>query len=84
MNIGFKGKTYHLGTYESFEETKKKRLEAEKLIHNQYIRLFEIWNNHARGDSDYELKSLIFDVEVESGKVCISSPYLNFIGGDSS
>ena len=84
VNIGFKGKTYHLGTYESFEEAKKKRLEAEELIHNQYIRLFEIWNNHARGDSDYELKSLIFDVEVESGKVCISSPYLNFIGGDSS
>ena len=84
VNIGFKGKTYYLGTYETFAKAKRARLEAEELIHNQYIRLFEIWNNHARGDPDYELKSLIFDVEVESGKVCVSSPYLNLIGGDSS
>ena len=74
MNIGFKGKSYHLGTYESFEEAKKKRLEAEELIHNRFIKLYEEWEMKAKANPKWGSKNpLAINVKNENGLLYVEA-----------
>ena len=64
VTIGFKGKKYHIGIYDTFTDAVEKRMEAEDLIFNGYIQSKEHWNN---------TKPLIFEVSKEDKRIIISS-----------
>ena len=48
-SIGFKGKKYHLGTYETLEEASRAREIAEKEIHGAFLEVY--YANKAKADN---------------------------------
>ena len=62
--IGFKGKKYHIGVYDTYTDAVEKRLEAEEIIFNGYIQAKEHWDHK---------EPLIFDVYKKDNKIYISS-----------
>ena len=64
VTIGFKGKKYHIGIYDTYTDAVEKRLEAEDLIFNGYIQSKEHWDKE---------EPLIFEVSKEDKKIIISS-----------
>lgn len=41
--IGFKGRRYHLGTYDTFEEAVTARENAEKILHGAFVKQYYEW-----------------------------------------
>jgi len=64
VSIGFKGKRYYIGLYDNYQDAVKKRLEAEKLIHDGYIQAKEHWDHK---------EPLIFEVYKKDNRIFISS-----------
>ena len=64
VTIGFKGKKYHIGVYDTYTDAVEIRIEAEEIIFNGYIQAKEHWNHE---------KPLIFDVYKKDNKIFISS-----------
>ena len=62
--IGFKGKKYHIGIYDTYTDAVEKRLEADDLIFNGYIQSKEHWDKE---------EPLIFEVSKEDKRIIISS-----------
>lgn len=62
--IGFKGKRYHLGYYDSLSEAVEAREEAEEKLHMAYVKsYYECFN---KADSDYQCaKGSPLDSDVE-------------------
>lgn len=50
VNIGFQGKRYHLGYYESLSEAIKVREKAEETLHKAFVKLFYSWKEKADED----------------------------------
>lgn len=68
VTLGFKGKRFYLGTYKSYEEAVGVRLDAEKQVHERFIRAYYSWKEEV--DSEEETKKeipLIFEVERVNG-----------------
>lgn len=62
-DIGFKGRRFYLGTYESYEEAVKVRLEAEKMIHEGFLEAYYQWKKKAEEDPEWgETHPLLFEV----------------------
>lgn len=75
VNIGFRGKRYHLGIFKSYEEAVVARLEAEKELHETYIRLYEWWSRRAESDPAWaEDNPMIFDVTAKNHEIYVRSP----------
>lgn len=66
--IGFKGKRFYLGLYDTYEEAVNVRLNAERFIHNEYIARYEQWKTavektYAIKDGSWEtVHPLLFEV----------------------
>ena len=60
-SIGFKKKRFYIGTYNTFEEAVQARLEAEKLIHDGFVKAYYTWQE--QGDDT----PFIFEVEKVDG-----------------
>ena len=64
MSIGFKGRRYHLGTFDDFADAVEKRKEAEELMHSGFIQAQEAWERKASADPSWgEANPLYFDVK---------------------
>lgn len=75
VNIGFKSKRYYLGTYDNYEEAVRVRQNAEKELHEKYIKLYDWWNERARSEPDWaEENPFSFQVEVKNNEVYTMSP----------
>lgn len=75
VNIGFQSKRYYLGTYDNYEEAVSVRQDAEKELHERYIKLYDWWSERARSDPDWaEEHPFTFQVEVKDKEVYTTSP----------
>lgn len=75
VDIGFKGKRYYLGTYDDFEEAVEKRLQAEQLIHEGFVRAYYAWKNRADDDPAWgEAHPFTFNVEKKDGTFVVTGP----------
>lgn len=64
VSIGFKGKRYHLGNFEEFDDAVTKRKEAESIIHESFIKAQEKWEKQAAKDPVWAEKNpLYFDIK---------------------
>ena len=78
VSIGFKGKHYHIGTFDEFAEAQKARLAAEKVLHVDFITAWDDWSIIAQENPDWaENNPFVFDVHKESGKFVISTYAIN-------
>ena len=68
VQIGFKGRRFYVGRYDSFEEAIQARMEAETLIHEGFVRAYREWQKCCEKDPDWEkTHPFIFDVEKRNG-----------------
>ncbi len=75
VNIGFQGKRYYLGTYSDFDEAVSVRQDAEKELHERYLKLYEWWSQKANTDSIWgEEHPLTYEVTVKDKEIYVSSP----------
>ena len=47
VRIGFKGKSFYIGTYRDFGEAVQARLKAEQLIHGGFLEAYRTWRKKA-------------------------------------
>lgn len=59
--IGFKKQRFHIGTYDTFEEAVQARLDAEKLIHEGFVKAYYTWQKQG-GDEPF-----VYEVEKVDG-----------------
>lgn len=60
VEIGFKKKRFYLGQYDDFYQAKEIRLEAEKILHEGYLKAYKIWSEKVADKNDVPL---IFEVD---------------------
>jgi hypothetical protein len=65
--IGFKGKRYYLGSFETYDDAVNMRLEAENMIHDGFIAARERWEQNNSGEP------LLFEVRKNEGSLEIVS-----------
>lgn len=66
--IGFKRQKYYIGTYDTYEEAVQRRLEAEKLLHDGFVKAYYAWREKADSDEEWAREHpLIFEVEKRDG-----------------
>lgn len=68
VTIGFKQRRYYIGSYWDFNEAVSARLEAEKLIHDGFLKAYDTWKNK---DNLADKRPLIFDVEKVDGQFVV-------------
>lgn len=57
--IGFKKQRFHIGTYDTFEEAVQARLQAEKLIHDGFVKAYYAWQEQGGvGPFIYEVEKV--------------------------
>ena len=77
-SIGFKRKRYYLGYYDSFEEAKEVRLDAERKLHDTFISIWEKWSVTAACNPEWAVENpFAFDVYKDNGELIVSAPVLN-------
>ena len=67
--IGFKGERFYLGTYDSMEKAVQARMEAEREIHDAFVKKYHAWKKRADEDPEWgEKNPLVFQVvKIEGG-----------------
>ena len=73
VNIGFKQKRYYLGTYQTYEEAVKARLQAEDLIHGGFVRACKKLGITGGQDTANGHSGLLFEVKKGNGFIEINS-----------
>lgn len=74
VSIGFKGKQYYVGSFQTFEEAVEARKEAEKLIHEGFVHAYYLWKKRAEEDPDWGKEHpLVFEVERIKGKFQVTT-----------
>lgn len=69
VQIGFKGKRFYIGTYNSFEEAVQKRLEIERLIHDGFLKAYYTWAEKIETEPEWaDSHPLVFEVEKRNGR----------------
>ena len=72
VSIGFKKKRYHVGTYKTYEEAVKHRLEVEEKIHEGFVKAYYEWKEKCDQDPGWEkTHPLIFEVEKHGGELVV-------------
>lgn len=51
--IGLKKQSFYLGTFDSFEEAVRIRLEAEKILHDGFVETYYLWEKRALTDPQW-------------------------------
>ncbi|WP_087223080.1 transcriptional regulator [Blautia sp. An249] len=70
--IGLKQTRYWLGTYETFEEAVRVRMEAEKLLHGGFLKAYYQWKEQAEKNPRWEKENpFSFQVEKVNGALAI-------------
>ena len=83
VSIGFKGKRYHCGQYNTFEEAKAVRLKVEEVVHDGFLQAWEKWNMIAKADPEWASDNpLIFEVFHSDGEIVVNAPILSGIMED--
>lgn len=78
VSIGFKGKRYQCGQFNSFEEAKTARLRVEQEIHDGFLLAWEKWSKKAAGDPEWaQYNPLVFEVFQSNGEVVVYAPILS-------
>ncbi|UTX63838.1 hypothetical protein DEH83_10010 [Streptococcus constellatus] len=74
VRIGLQRKSYHLGSFDTFEQAVAARLEAEKLLHGGFIQEYEKWQEKAIIDPQYAAEHPFqFHVKQIEGRFYVSS-----------
>lgn len=74
VNIGFKGKQYYVGRFETYEEAVTARLKAEQAIHGRFLKAYYLWEEKAAKDEQWARENpLIFEVFKMNGEFCIKT-----------
>lgn len=72
--IGFKGESFYIGTYDSFDEAVQHRLEVEHVIHDAFVEQYERWEMRANLDPEWAINNpIVFDVQKKDGAFVITS-----------
>lgn len=72
VDIGFKRKRFYVGTFESYEEAVKKRMEAEKTVHDGFVQAYYKWKEQADRDPQWAVSHpLDFEVEKKDGSLAV-------------
>lgn len=53
VDIGFKGRKYHVGYFESYEEAVKARIDAEEIVHRGFIKAYREWQKKSGEDPNW-------------------------------
>ena len=69
--IGFKRHRFHIGTYPTFEEAVAARLEAEKQIHDAFVKAYYLWEEQSAASP--EPIPFIFEAEKVDGRFQITT-----------
>lgn len=73
-SIGFKGRRFYLGIYDSMQEAVEARMEAEEKIHGGFVKAYYAWNEKAEEDPLWgESHPLQYEVEKVDGEILIST-----------
>lgn len=76
--IGFQRKVYYLGSFSTFEEAKKARLEAETLIHRGFVRAWDAWQRRVAEEPGIEQEeNFVFEVTQAGRELLVHSPILD-------
>ena len=74
VDIGFKGRRFYLGSFEEFEDAVKVRLDAEKAVHEGFLKAYYQWKENAGEDPNWEEENpLVFEVEKVNGTLEIGN-----------
>jgi len=67
-SIGFKGKRYHLGTFSNLDEAVQARRNAEKIVHEDFVKAYDIYAAYAEKHPEWAEKNpFVYDVEKNDG-----------------
>lgn len=70
--IGFKKERFYIGTFKTFQQAVGKRLEAEELIHDGFVKAYYAWKKRAEKNSGWAVENpLIFEVKKQNGSFLI-------------
>lgn len=73
VDLGFKGRRFYLGTFNGFEQAVQVRLEAEKLIHDNFVKEWYEWNEKAAEDPEWaDEHPFLFEVERRNGELVVT------------
>lgn len=73
MAIGFKGRRYTIGSYDSFEAAVAARLEAEELIHNGFVKAWRCWQQQNAGLPEAQRLPFRFEVQKTDGHFIVKA-----------
>ncbi|MBE6009152.1 MAG: hypothetical protein E7236_00635 [Lachnospiraceae bacterium] len=77
VSIGFQSKRYYLGVYSDFDEAVQVRMDAEKELHERFIKLYDWWSARAVSDPEWaEDNPITFDVTVKDKEIYVTSPLM--------
>ena len=72
VNIGFKKKSYYLGTFDDLAEATECRLRAERLVYGEFLRAYKVWKKKAIEEPGWEkLNPFVFEVGKVNGSLVI-------------
>lgn len=71
-SIGFKGRRFYLGTYDTMQEAVSVRMEAEEKIHDGFVKAYYLWEQRAAEDPDWgAAHPLHYEVEKINGEITV-------------
>ena len=74
VSIGFKGKRYHIGSFADYNDAVAARLNAERLIHDGFLRRYRLWKERAKAEPEWAAGNpFVFEVEKKNGSFEIIS-----------
>lgn len=71
VNIGFKKQRFYIGSYQTFEEAVRARLEAEEKIHDRFVKAYYLWKEKNNSLADCEKLPFVFEVEKKNGQLVV-------------
>ncbi len=72
--IGFKGKRYYIGSYNTYKEAVEARLAAEEEIHGGFLKAYASWEKMAGQDEEWARENpFYYDVRKENGNFVIGT-----------
>ena len=71
--IGFKGRRYTIGSYDSFEAAVAARLEAEELIHNGFVKAWRCWQQQNADLPEAQRLPFRFEVQKTDGHFIVKA-----------
>ena len=74
VSIGFKGKRFHVGTFNDYEDAVNARLEVEQLIHDRFVQAYTAWSERASKNPEWaKTNELHFEVDKVDGQFQVTT-----------